>query len=70
MLRKIKTLIGNISENEKVDLSLSQGDFHGGISEKTSAFFVTTGNWQSFDKPIGFDYFRLLLYNKRRFGGS
>ncbi|MBB1194034.1 hypothetical protein DNC80_10205 [Flavobacterium sp. SOK18b] len=62
MLRKIKTLIGNISANEKVNLSLSQGDFtQWNMYERNGKIALYDWELASFDKPIGFDYFHFII---------
>jgi len=62
MIRKIKTLIENSSENEKVALSLSQGDFTQWNMYKRNGK-IALYDWElaSFEKPKGFDYFHFII---------
>jgi thymidylate kinase len=62
MIRKIKTLIENCSENEKVELSLSQGDFtQWNMYERNGKIALYDWELASFDKPKGFDYFHFII---------
>ncbi|QBN17525.1 nucleoside/nucleotide kinase family protein [Flavobacterium nackdongense] len=62
MLRKINTLIENISENEKVDVTLSQGDFtQWNMYIRNGKIALYDWELASFEKPKGFDYFHFII---------
>jgi thymidylate kinase len=62
MVRKIKTLIGNCSEDEKIELSLSQGDFtQWNMYESNGKIALYDWELASFERPKGFDYFHFII---------
>jgi thymidylate kinase len=62
MVRKIKTLIENCSEDEKIELSLSQGDFtQWNMYESNGKIALYDWELASFERPKGFDYFHFII---------
>jgi len=62
MIRKIKTLIENYSEDEKIELSLSQGDFtQWNMYESNGKIALYDWELASFERPKGFDYFHFII---------
>ena len=62
MIRKINTLIENYSEDEKIELSLSQGDFtQWNMYESNGKIALYDWELASFERPKGFDYFHFII---------
>lgn len=62
MTRKIKILLENSSEDDKIELSLSQGDFtQWNMYERNGKIALYDWELASFEKPKGFDYFHFVI---------
>lgn len=62
MLRKINIIIENSSEDEKIELSLSQGDFtQWNMYENNGKIALYDWELASFERSKGFDYFHFII---------
>ena len=62
MIRKIKILIENCSEEDQIELSLSQGDFtQWNMYEKNGKIALYDWELANFERSRGFDYFHFII---------
>lgn len=62
MIRKIKILIEDSSEEDKIELSLSQGDFtQWNMYERNGKIALYDWELASFERSRGFDYFHFII---------